>query len=293
MSARPGRRAAWPPGRETARRSLGVEHHDQRGGDTKGSEGGGGFGTNGFGTNVFGRGRALCGHGSQRKIVSRTRVVANAAVIVTSPLTRGRGIATPMLTDVRRIRFGASSDLRFSKSTARPCRLRTALLLSEGKNTACAQPIPRRLPESSLEPIGTFAGSCWKRRASPRSIGSVAETIEALERRIDELRVAVREAVLAGDQALASARRAELKRAEQAWEDALAATAPKLPQATAGRKPRGRKLQCHRPKPRCCRCASRSTRPSACCRCRPRPSSSPRCTRRSSARRSRPPGSRA
>jgi hypothetical protein len=51
----------------------------------------------------------------------------------------------------------------------------------------------------------------------------VAETIEALERRIDELRVAVREAVLARDPALASARRAELKRAEQAWEDALAA----------------------------------------------------------------------
>jgi hypothetical protein len=49
----------------------------------------------------------------------------------------------------------------------------------------------------------------------------VAETIEALERRIDELRVAVRRAVLAGDPTLASARRAELKRAEQAWEDAL------------------------------------------------------------------------
>jgi hypothetical protein len=54
----------------------------------------------------------------------------------------------------------------------------------------------------------------------------VAETIEALERRIDELRVAVREAVLAGDPALASARRAELRRAEQAWEDALAASGP-------------------------------------------------------------------
>jgi hypothetical protein len=49
----------------------------------------------------------------------------------------------------------------------------------------------------------------------------VAETIEALERRIDELRVAVREAVLAGDPALASARRTELGQAEQAWEDAL------------------------------------------------------------------------
>ena len=51
----------------------------------------------------------------------------------------------------------------------------------------------------------------------------MAETIEALERRIDELRVAVRGAVLSGDPALAMTRRAELKRAEQAWEDALAA----------------------------------------------------------------------
>ena len=54
----------------------------------------------------------------------------------------------------------------------------------------------------------------------------MADTIEALERRIDELRVAVREAVLAGDPALASGRRAELSRAEQAWEDALAAAVP-------------------------------------------------------------------
>jgi hypothetical protein len=53
----------------------------------------------------------------------------------------------------------------------------------------------------------------------------VAETIEALERRIDGLRVAVREAVLAGDRALASAHRASLKRAEQAWEDALVTAA--------------------------------------------------------------------
>jgi hypothetical protein len=50
---------------------------------------------------------------------------------------------------------------------------------------------------------------------------TAAEAIEALERRIDELRVAVREAVLAGDPALASARRGDLRRAEQAWEDAL------------------------------------------------------------------------
>jgi hypothetical protein len=54
----------------------------------------------------------------------------------------------------------------------------------------------------------------------------VADTIEALERRIDELRAAVREAVLGGDPALALGRRAELRRAEQAWEDALAAAVP-------------------------------------------------------------------
>jgi hypothetical protein len=74
----------------------------------------------------------------------------------------------------------------------------------------------------------------------------VAETIEALERRIDELRVAVREAVLAGDPALASARRAELKRAERAWEEALAsavvpqAAATSGPQAVAGSGPQAR-----------------------------------------------------
>jgi hypothetical protein len=66
----------------------------------------------------------------------------------------------------------------------------------------------------------------------------VAETIEALERRIDELRVAVREAVLAGDPSLGSARRAELRRAEQAWEDALVqAAAPKAPARTPASAP--------------------------------------------------------
>ena len=54
-------------------------------------------------------------------------------------------------------------------------------------------------------------------------ISIVAETIEALERRIDELRVAVRQAVLAGDRALASRQRSALTSAERAWEDALAA----------------------------------------------------------------------
>jgi hypothetical protein len=64
----------------------------------------------------------------------------------------------------------------------------------------------------------------------------VAETIEALERRIDELRVAVRQAVLAGDRALAGQRRSALRSAEQAWEDALdeAAAAGAGPSAQAG-----------------------------------------------------------
>jgi hypothetical protein len=50
----------------------------------------------------------------------------------------------------------------------------------------------------------------------------VSEAIEALERRIDRLRVAVREAVLVGDATRARTLRAELKDADQAWEDALA-----------------------------------------------------------------------
>lgn len=44
-----------------------------------------------------------------------------------------------------------------------------------------------------------------------------------LERRIDQLRVAVREAVLAGDRSHARTLRGELKRAEHDWEEALAA----------------------------------------------------------------------
>ncbi len=51
----------------------------------------------------------------------------------------------------------------------------------------------------------------------------MTETVEALERRIDRLRVAVREAVLAGDKARAQTLRADLRRAEQDWEAALAA----------------------------------------------------------------------
>jgi hypothetical protein len=67
----------------------------------------------------------------------------------------------------------------------------------------------------------------------------VAETIEALERRIDELRVKVREAMLSGERSLASAHRASLKQAEQAWEDALAeaAEARSGPEASAPPEP--------------------------------------------------------
>jgi hypothetical protein len=66
-------------------------------------------------------------------------------------------------------------------------------------------------------------------------IGAVAETIVALERRIDELRVAVREAVLAGDRVLAAQRRSALRSAERAWEEALdeAAAARTDPSAPA------------------------------------------------------------
>ncbi|HWG02504.1 MAG TPA: hypothetical protein VG164_11755 [Trebonia sp.] len=47
------------------------------------------------------------------------------------------------------------------------------------------------------------------------------ETVEALERRMGQLRVALREAVLASDQARVTALRAELRQAEGDWEDAL------------------------------------------------------------------------
>src|ERR1700677_2442751 len=53
----------------------------------------------------------------------------------------------------------------------------------------------------------------------------MTETVEALERRIDQLRVAVREPVLASEQARARDLRTELRRAEDAWEEALAEAA--------------------------------------------------------------------
>lgn len=50
----------------------------------------------------------------------------------------------------------------------------------------------------------------------------MTESMEALERRIDELRAEVRRAVVARDQARARAMRAELRKAEQDWDVALA-----------------------------------------------------------------------
>jgi hypothetical protein len=52
---------------------------------------------------------------------------------------------------------------------------------------------------------------------------SVTESVETLERRIVALRAAVREAVLAGDRERASTLRRDLRAAERAWDDALAA----------------------------------------------------------------------
>ncbi|SIN35681.1 hypothetical protein SAMN04489832_5847 [Micromonospora cremea] len=59
----------------------------------------------------------------------------------------------------------------------------------------------------------------------------VAESIENLERRIDDLRAAVRRAVVARDQARARALRAELRSAERDWERALTDLADDTPDA--------------------------------------------------------------
>jgi hypothetical protein len=61
----------------------------------------------------------------------------------------------------------------------------------------------------------------------------VASPVEDLERRIDELRSAVRQAVLAGDRARARSLRAELRRVEREWDDALGDLAEEVPPAPA------------------------------------------------------------
>jgi hypothetical protein len=57
--------------------------------------------------------------------------------------------------------------------------------------------------------------------AGGRNFGIMAEPVEELERRIERLRSAVRHAVTTGDRATARTLRAELRRAEDAWEEAL------------------------------------------------------------------------
>jgi hypothetical protein len=59
------------------------------------------------------------------------------------------------------------------------------------------------------------------------------ESVEALERHIERLRVAVRKAVLAGDREHARALRAELGQAERAWDEALEQAAAEAPPAQA------------------------------------------------------------
>ncbi|GLW06570.1 hypothetical protein Misp01_17000 [Microtetraspora sp. NBRC 13810] len=63
------------------------------------------------------------------------------------------------------------------------------------------------------------------------------DALDALERRIGELRAQVRRAVKARETVLARALRGELRRAEQAWDDALCASEPQDPAAAAGLSP--------------------------------------------------------
>jgi hypothetical protein len=70
--------------------------------------------------------------------------------------------------------------------------------------------LPRALPWNLLEYMGDLYS------------GGVTESVEALERRIGQLRIAVREATLAGEKPRAGQLRAELRDAERAWEYALA-----------------------------------------------------------------------
>ena len=60
-------------------------------------------------------------------------------------------------------------------------------------------------------------------KTGSRTVSNVIEggAIEALERRIDQLRGALRRAAGTGDRARARALRAELRQAEHAWDDAV------------------------------------------------------------------------
>jgi len=73
-----------------------------------------------------------------------------------------------------------------------------------------------------------FTGNYWNLLdyGGDATVSFVTEAAEQLERRIDRLRVAVRQAVLAGDRERAAALRRELKQAEQDWEDVLTEAGP-------------------------------------------------------------------
>lgn len=70
--------------------------------------------------------------------------------------------------------------------------------------------------QQSLVNAGKHWSLCYR--------GGVAESFEALERRIDVLRSQVRRAAISGDPTRARELRTQLRRAEQAWDDALAET---------------------------------------------------------------------
>ncbi len=61
----------------------------------------------------------------------------------------------------------------------------------------------------------------------------MAESMEVLERRIDELRAAIRQAVMNGDRTRARALRGDLRHAEHAWEEALADVEDQAPTVDA------------------------------------------------------------
>jgi hypothetical protein len=76
----------------------------------------------------------------------------------------------------------------------------------------------RRQPGGSADQENT--GSCWKTLEECK-VPVVLESLEVLERRIDELRAQVRRAVATGDRDRGRALRAELREAERMWAEAV------------------------------------------------------------------------
>jgi hypothetical protein len=97
-------------------------------------------------------------------------------------------------------------------------------------------------PATTTPGQATNQGKYWSLLESTGAakVAAVSEAAEGLERQIGHLRAAVRQAVLAGDRDRARALRAELKAAENAWDDVLeeateaAEDAPRPPQREKG-----------------------------------------------------------